>query len=105
MAVYLLTYNPLMYKWDGREAQLRAFARAGAAGQGVEGRWSTARKHDIGPGDETGSRSKAESSCNPSTPEQSLNSGTPMFTKLEDGEAKNESPADASLRLTASAAV
>ena len=52
MAVYLLTYNPLMYKWDGREAQLRAFARAGAAGQVVEGRWSTARKHDIGPRDE-----------------------------------------------------
>jgi len=51
MAVYLLTYNPLKSKWDGREAQLRGIARADAAGQVVEGRWSIARKHDIGPGD------------------------------------------------------
>jgi hypothetical protein len=51
MADYLLTYNPDKFEWKGREAELREIARASEAGRVVDGNWSIARKHDIGPGD------------------------------------------------------
>jgi len=52
VAVFLLTYNALKGGWESRDDDLREFARAGEAERVVKGRWSIARKHDIGPGDE-----------------------------------------------------